>query len=145
MSSKNYDPRILPQDDGRKTNSFKKKKKESNNTKVGQEDGGSTSKLKEEKVLHAKGKNLKEEIFPIVCQWRCSNVLNIGYISINCSEKCYNQYHNQCWRNYTDFNMLDNEKKLLGTSCLTETCEGKIYEIVWVDKYGIETPKKYII
>jgi len=88
---------------------------------------------------------LTEEVFPIVCQWRCTNVLNIGYISINCSEKCYNQYHSQCWDYYASFNCVQNEKNLLGMNCLTATCCGKIYEIVWVDKFGIETPKKYIL
>ena len=28
---------------------------------------------------------------------------------------------------------------------LTGTCCGKIYEIVWVDKFGRETPRKYIL
>merc|ERR1719508_569233 len=44
-----------------------------------------------------------------------------------------------------NFNRIQKERDLLGVNCLTGTCCGKIYEIVWVDKFGIETPNKYVL
>eukprot|EP00092_Neocalanus_flemingeri_P031482 GFUD01034190.1.p1 GENE.GFUD01034190.1~~GFUD01034190.1.p1 ORF type:complete len:1065 (+),score=194.32 GFUD01034190.1:162-3356(+) len=130
------------QDDVKRSNS-KKKREKPKNPRLSIEENNQSKTNQEKK--RTKVKNLTEEIFPIVCQWKCTNVLNIGYISINCSEKCYNQYHRQCWDYYMGFNCLKNEKNLLGMNCLTSTCSGKIYEIVWVDKFGIETPKKFIL
>merc|ERR1719369_1613413 len=129
------------QNNTKKSNSRKKRDKTKHN-EIAPEESNKASTSQEKKV--SKVKNLTEDVFPIVCQWRCNNVLNIGYISINCSEKCYNQYHAQCWQSYKDLHNIHNEETLLSLSCLTISCCGKIYEIVWVDKFGIETPKKFI-
>jgi len=126
----------------KKSNSRKKREKTKQNENT-MEDSNKTSTNSSEKKV-SKAQTLAAEVFPIICQWRCSNVLNIGYISINCSDKCYNQYHTQCWGCYKDLKHIDSEENLLGTSCLTSSCDGKIYEIVWVDKFGIETPRKFI-
>ena len=129
------------QNDTKRPGSRKKREKVKNQVSA-LGDSNKPKSCQEKKI--GKVKSLTEEVFPIVCQWRCINILNIGYISINCSEKCYNPYHTQCWNYYKILKNIKTEESLLSMSCLTAACCGKIYEIVWVDKYGIETPRKYI-
>jgi len=131
-------PSSVASNNKKKSNTRKKREK----TKQNEDTNKASINSYEKKV--PKAKTLADDVFPIICQWKCSNVLNIGYISINCSDKCYNQYHAQCWGCYKELKNIPSEQTLLGTSCLTSTCNGKIYEIVWVDKFGIETPRKFI-
>merc|ERR1719369_1005036 len=127
------------QNNTKKSNSRKKRDKTKHN-EIAPEESNKASTSQEKKV--SKVKNLTEDVFPIVCQWRCNNVFNIGYISINCSEKCYNQYHAQCWQSYKDLHNIHNEETLLSLSCLTTSCCGKIYEIVWVEKFRVGNRKR---
>merc|ERR1719320_1027569 len=120
-------PSSVAPNNAKKSNTRKKRKK----TKRNEDTNKASINSYEKKV--PKAKTLADDVFPIICQWKCSNVLNIGYISINCSDKCYNQYHAQCWSCYKELKNIHSEETLLGTSCLTSTCNGKIYEIVWVE------------
>ena len=87
----------------------------------------------------------KEQTFTILnCQYNCQGVVNIGYVSVNCTETCFNQYHLQCWETFLKIQQVDHEASLLGNSCLSDACGGRIFEIVWVDKFGIETSRKYV-
>ena len=86
----------------------------------------------------------KPNTYSILCQYKCDDIVNIGYVSVNCTEKCYNQYHSQCWAKFLKIQHVEGETALLGQDCLTQLCSGKIFEIVWVTKCGIETSRKYV-
>ena len=66
------------QNDTKRQGSRKKREKVKNQVSV-LEDSNPPKSMQEKKV--GKVKNQTEEVFPIVCQWRCSHILNIGYIS----------------------------------------------------------------
>jgi len=89
-------------------------------------------------------KSKKDNSFAIVCQYRCIGVINVGYVSVNCTDSCFNQYHLQCWSRFLTESHVDHETSFLGNNCLTDSCLGRIFEIVWVDKAGIETSRKYV-
>ena len=90
----------------------------------------------------AKPRKFPEEIFSIECGYGCKGVVNLGYLSLNCSHTCYNQFHSQCWTEYARLHQVK-EEELLGQPCLAPACSGNIIEIVWVDKFGRETPRKF--
>ena len=89
-------------------------------------------------------KSKKDKAYSILCQFKCFGIDNIGYVSVNCTETCFNQFHSQCWSKFLQTRQLEGEAALLGQNCLTQLCSGKIFEIVWVDKCGIETSRKYV-
>ena len=89
-------------------------------------------------------KSKKVETFSIHCEYRCVGVINSqGYVSVNC-RICFNQFHVQCWTRFLADQRVDHESSLLGRKCLTLECEANISEIVWVDKHGRETERKYV-
>merc|ERR1719189_3266841 len=61
---------------------------------------------------------------------------------MNCTARCRIAYHLQCWKDDLDKKNIKNEKTLLDTKCLTPDCWGKVSEIVWIDSYGEELPRR---
>ena len=126
-----------------KRSNSRKKKETKKVVKPANTEAVAPAKLPLEKKRSNKGKKQKEEIiFSILCQYQCEGKLNIGYVSVNCTETCFNQFHLQCWSSYLNTKVKQPETSLLGQACLTHSCNGRIFEIVWVDKYGKETARK---
>ena len=132
--------------DVRRSNS-KNKKKETKKINKSTTDETFTTKSPVQRKRNNKSSNKKqktESTFSIVCQYKCHGILNVGYVSVNCTETCFNQFHLQCWAKFLEVQRLEHETALLGNDCLTQACAGRIFEIVWVDKFGIETSRKYV-
>ena len=126
-----------------KRSNSKKKKENKKVPKLPNVEAQAATKSPVQKKRSQKGKKVKEEnIFSILCQYKCDGILNIGYVSVNCTETCFNQFHLQCWSSFLKVELQQPETCLLGQACLTHTCSGRIFEIVWVDKYGKETARK---
>ena len=121
-----------------------KKKKEQKKTQKSQIEASSVSKSPVQKKTKKNKKSKNQDSYPILCQYKCIGVINIGYISVNCTDTCYNQYHVQCWSKFLEMSQIKHETSLLGNNCLTDACDGKIFEIVWVDKSGHETSRKFV-
>ena len=102
------------------------------------------SKSPVQKKRYKAKKSKKDESYSILCHFKCFGIENIGYVSVNCTETCFNQFHSQCWSKFLQTEEIEGEASLLGQNCLTQLCAGKIFEIVWVDKCGIETSRKYV-
>ena len=95
------------------------------------------------KKRNNKSKRTPKEEFSIECHFQCIGVINTGYITVNC-KSCLNQFHSQCWTKFMEVQKIKNEPELLGKKCLTDSCHGRILEIVWVDRFGLETERKYV-
>ena len=103
------------------------------------------SKKEHGKLTMKKGKDEKQKqklncldknVAKINCHMDCNNILNSGYVYINCSNNCFIEFHNDCWKAYlTKHGLLDQD-------CPGKQCVGKILEIVSVDKFGKEIRKQ---
>ena len=125
-----------------KRSNSRKKKENKKVTKLAIPEVQATRSPVQKKKSQKVKKPKEESIFSIFCQNSCEGVVNIGYVSVNCTETCFNQFHLQCWSSYLQVQFIQSESCLLGQACLTQTCSGRIFEIVWVDKYGKETARK---
>ena len=82
----------------KKSGNFLKKKKENKKiNKLQAEESTINSKSSPVPKRKKNKKSKKEDSFAIVCQYKCIGVINVGYVSVNCTDSCFNQYHLQCW------------------------------------------------
>ncbi|XP_062870682.1 E3 ubiquitin-protein ligase TTC3 isoform X2 [Trichomycterus rosablanca] len=62
-----------------------------------------------------------------------------GFIQLSCSERCWVEFHINCWKKLKAASFPDkNDKDFLQSSCFTPDCTGKICHIIIFDSTGLK-------
>ena len=84
----------------------------------------------------------------IQCGWEsCKEASNMGYLSLSCSQtNCpMKHYHSACWKLLLFSLEIREERGLLGTPCLIDTCLGKVSRLCWFTGLGREITSRRMV